>query len=179
MRTHLATTKQTPKSVHMDVFSLHDSTFSFLYYQNHLNYSLNLLLSYTSCPLPFLLLVPTKCGSSVVWIWNVPGRFMCLSLVPECQFRGGALGEWLKHEGFDSFRDSFFDWLRMPLRGGGSCGNKDCLEEADHGEFVLKGMPCAQPAPNTLLPGCREVSSTTILSSLMLETLQAHSNGVT
>lgn len=149
------------------------------YYRNHLNYSLNLLLSYTSCPLPFLLSVPTKCGSSVVWIWNVPGRFMCLSLVLECQFRGGALGEWLNHEGFDSFRDSFFDWLRMSLRGGGSCGSKNCLEEADHGEFVLKGMPCAQPAPNTLLSGCREVSSTIILSSLMLETLQAHSNGAT
>lgn len=59
------------------------------YYQNHLNYSLNLLLSYTSHPLPFLFSVPTKCGSSVVWIWNVPGRFMCLSLVPECQFIGG------------------------------------------------------------------------------------------
>lgn len=60
--------------------------------------------------------------------------------------------------------------MMMSLRDGGSCGSRDCLEEVDHWEHVLKGIPSVQPPPNILFPGCHEVSSSTTLSPMMFQT---------
>lgn len=127
----LATRKQlnAPKVFIWMYFLYTALLFLSFYYQNLLNYSLTLLLSFTSRH--FLLY--SQCLQNVLHLWF--GYEMCLQVscvelwIQNAMFQGGVLREGLGHGGLDSVFGCICDDV---IETYGSCGNRPYLKETDH-----------------------------------------------